>query len=129
MDHGFDGWLVNIENKVDPGHNVDVLVHFVRSLTAQMRAATSNGQHGSSSTTTRNDGCTVLWYDSVTVDGELKWQDRLNRENRLFFDACDGIFSNYCWKAEYPSACALEAEARRCACTCVLRADQRVLSS
>eukprot|EP00752_Nemacystus_decipiens_P002453 g2310.t1 len=122
-DHGFDGWLVNIENKVDPGRNVDVLVHFVRSLTARMRAATSSpaagrrDEHGSagssSSSSSRNDGCTVLWYDSVTMDGELKWQDRLNRKNRRFFDACDGIFSNYTWKADYPSASALEAEARR----------------
>ena len=39
VDHGFDGWLVNIENKVDPGASVDHLVHFVSSLTLQMRAA------------------------------------------------------------------------------------------
>ncbi|CAN0444853.1 unnamed protein product, partial [Ectocarpus sp. 8 AP-2014] len=100
VDHGFDGWLINIENKVDPGEGVDVLAYFLRSLTAQMRAATLRS--------------TVLWYDSVTVEGKLEWQDRLNGENRVFFDACDGIFSNYAWKADYPSACALEAQARRC---------------
>lgn len=24
VDHGFDGWLVNIENKIDPGANIEV---------------------------------------------------------------------------------------------------------
>ncbi|CAM9289135.1 unnamed protein product [Ectocarpus fasciculatus] len=154
VDHGFDGWLINIENKVDPGDRVDVLAHFLRSLTAQMRAATSGtadarvsqkslssntavGGGGSPSSTAApvtfggspEDGkagaagaagaagghsrSTVLWYDSVTAEGKLEWQDRLNGENRVFFDACDGIFSNYAWKADYPSACALEAQARR----------------
>lgn len=101
VDHGFDGWLVNIENKVAPGRNVDLLVHFVKSLTAQMRAAKGPSN------------ATVLWYDSVTVGGELQWQDCLNAQNRVFFAACDGIFTNYCWKDDYPSACALEAKARR----------------
>lgn len=62
----------------------------------------------------RKDSSTlVLWYDSVTVDGELKWQDKLNSKNRLFFDACDGLFTNYCWKDDFPSDCAFEAKARR----------------
>lgn len=164
-DHGFDGWLINVENTVCPGQSVDVLVHFVKSLTARMRAATAGGapcftaggaadqaaaaaapedeeqEEMSPPSTPAGEGgegggigvvgsaaraahgSTVLWYDSVTVDGELDWQDRLNGKNRVFFDACDGIFSNYCWKADYPSACALEASARRC----VLRVARRSL--
>jgi len=39
----------------------------------------------------------VIWYDSVTKDGQLKWQDQLNGENKCFFDRCDGIFLNYGW--------------------------------
>ncbi|CAN0505755.1 unnamed protein product, partial [Ectocarpus sp. 12 AP-2014] len=140
VDHGFDGWLINIENKVDPGERVDVLAHFLRSLTAQMRAATlsgstinsvggglspstastvmsgggpEDGKPGTPGTAGGHSRPTVLWYDSVTVEGELEWQDCLNGKNRVFFDACDGIFSNYAWEADYPSACALEAQARR----------------
>lgn len=101
VDHGFDGWLVNIENKVDRGGSVDLLVHFLKSLTVQMHAAKPPSN------------ATVLWYDSVTAGGDLKWQNCLNAENRIFFDACDGIFTNYCWKDDYPSACALRAKARR----------------
>lgn len=59
----------------------------------------------------------IIWYDSVTIEGELKWQNQLNQLNELvseegffswlsrlirpFFKACDGIFLNYTWKPEY----------------------------
>lgn len=110
VDYGFDGWLVNIENKVN---SVSHLVHFVRCLTAKMRSAKavwleSNSPHSSEKAST-----TVLWYDSVTTDGSLRWQNVLNSKNRAFFDACDGIFTNYHWKRDYPSDSALEAAARR----------------
>ena len=39
----------------------------------------------------------VIWYDAVTVRGELSWQNRLSQLNKSFFDACDGIFLNYHW--------------------------------
>jgi endo-beta-N-acetylglucosaminidase D len=38
-------------------------------------------------------------YDAVTTEGKLEWQDTLNHLNAAFFDACDGLFTNYCWKA------------------------------
>lgn len=37
-------------------------------------------------------------YDSITIDGNLKWQNQLNEYNKAFFDICDGIFVNYTWK-------------------------------
>lgn len=87
---------------------------FLERLTARMRAS-RGWRGGESSTSTPPSSCTatVLWYDSVTVDGKLNWQDRLNAKNRTFFDACDGIFTNYHWKEDYPSSCALEAQGRR----------------
>lgn len=33
----------------------------------------------------------VIWYDSVTVQGELKWQDELNELNLDFFALTDGM--------------------------------------
>lgn len=41
---------------------------FLRYLTEQMHE--------------RVPGSLVLWYDSVTEDGELKWQNELNPSNR-----------------------------------------------
>lgn len=62
---GFDGWLLNIENKVQ---NINVLKEFVPYFTALIHED--------------NPGNIVIWYDSVTVNGELKWQNELNEQNR-----------------------------------------------
>ncbi|XP_068605972.1 cytosolic endo-beta-N-acetylglucosaminidase [Brachionichthys hirsutus] len=80
--YGFDGWLVNIENPLSEGA-VKNMQLFLRYLTDQM--------HG------RVSGSLVLWYDSVIENGSLKWQNELNESNRMFFDACDGFFTNYNW--------------------------------
>ncbi len=47
----------------------------------------------------QNPGAQLIWYDAVTIDGALRWQDTLNAANRPFFEDCDGIFVNYTWKA------------------------------
>eukprot|EP00047_Mylnosiga_fluctuans_P023135 m.132631 g.132631 ORF g.132631 m.132631 type:complete len:814 (+) comp9490_c0_seq1:35-2476(+) len=80
--YGFDGWLINIENQVPPEHvqNIVAFLAALKRLTAQCNP------HG-----------LVLWYDSVLQNGQLAWQNRLNAGNKLFFDACDGIFLNYNW--------------------------------
>uniref|UniRef100_A0A1I7ZTW0 Mannosyl-glycoprotein endo-beta-N-acetylglucosaminidase n=1 Tax=Steinernema glaseri TaxID=37863 RepID=A0A1I7ZTW0_9BILA len=83
---GFDGWLVNIENKVEQQH-LDNLKYFLVELRRKMHEAI--GQRAM-----------VVWYDSVTVNGELKWQDALNEENRDWFDCVDAIYLNYCWDEE-----------------------------
>ncbi|XP_046734351.1 uncharacterized protein LOC124404338 isoform X2 [Diprion similis] len=78
----FDGWLVNVENKIDED-DVDKLIFFVKYLTDNIHAAI--------------EGSEVIWYDSVTMKGELKWQNELNDLNKCFFEVCDGIFLNYNW--------------------------------
>ncbi|XP_028254672.1 cytosolic endo-beta-N-acetylglucosaminidase-like isoform X2 [Parambassis ranga] len=80
--HGFDGWLVNIENVLSK-EAVKNTPLFLRYLTDQMHERVPNSL--------------VLWYDSVLDSGELKWQNELNQSNRMFFDACDGLFTNYNW--------------------------------
>jgi endo-beta-N-acetylglucosaminidase D len=37
-------------------------------------------------------------YDAITVNGDLDWQNKLNKYNKPFFDLCDGLFANYTWK-------------------------------
>lgn len=96
---GFDGWLINIENEVEKQH-INNLLEFVRLLTTLMHE--------------RVPGSTVIWYDSVTKDGKLRWQDCLNDQNKCFFDLCDGIFTNYSWREGYPKMSAEKAgEMRR----------------
>ena len=81
----FDGWLINIENDISM-ENVPNLVAFVKELTEAMAVSSPFSL--------------VIWYDSVTVSGELDWQNELNDKNRQYFDVCDGIFLNYTWKEE-----------------------------
>ncbi|KAI1287993.1 Cytosolic endo-beta-N-acetylglucosaminidase [Halotydeus destructor] len=83
----FDGWLVNIENPVNPAL-VDSLVCFVRTL--QMKTSALLGQKA-----------TVLWYDSVNYpNGNLNWQNELNGANEKFYEACNGIYLNYGWNRD-----------------------------
>lgn len=41
--------------------------------------------------------CCFCRYDSITIDGQLIYQNQLNDKNKPFFDICDGIFVNYSW--------------------------------
>lgn len=80
--YGFDGWLINIENELSAAAVKNTPL-FLRYLTEQMHE--------------RVAGSLVLWYDSVVDTGHLRWQNELNQNNRMFFDACDGLFTNYNW--------------------------------
>ncbi|CAM9738951.1 unnamed protein product [Phaeothamnion confervicola] len=101
-DYGFDGWLVNIENPLEP----------LEEGEARSGGGSGGGGGGSSSgggngggsgggnsmRASTNSGAAprVIWYDSVTVGGDLCWQNCLNANNKAFFDCCDGIFTNVC---------------------------------
>ncbi|OIV97436.1 hypothetical protein TanjilG_16197 [Lupinus angustifolius] len=95
---GFDGWLINMEVNLDKGQ-ISNLKEFVNHLSITMHSAVP--------------GSLVLWYDSVTIDGKLDWQDQLNEHNKAFFDICDGIFVNYTWKEDYPRLSAVVAGDRK----------------
>ena len=77
-----DGWFLNIETKLSKKEDVSDMIEFIKSL----KVALSPKK--------------LIWYDSVTIDGELKWQNQLNEKNLRFFQACDAIFLNYFWKGE-----------------------------
>ncbi|KAL0452691.1 UNVERIFIED_CONTAM: Cytosolic endo-beta-N-acetylglucosaminidase 1 [Sesamum latifolium] len=83
---GFDGWLLNIEVDLDPGQ-IPILEEFISHLTQTMHSSLP--------------GSLVIWYDSVTVNGVLYWQNQLNDLNKPFFDRCDGIFVNYSWEENH----------------------------
>eukprot|EP00108_Taenia_solium_P002350 TsM_000812500 transcript=TsM_000812500 gene=TsM_000812500 len=82
--YGFEGWLINFENCFfdTPERRVfQRVLHFLRCL--------------------KSLGSEVLWYDAVTKNGALDWQNALSPENSHFFRSCfDGIFLNYSWTPE-----------------------------
>lgn len=81
--HGFDGWIVNIENEI-PQDLIPRLIYFLKCLTRATNSAVEDGR--------------IIWYDAVTTEGLLDWQNMLTVLNKPFFDVCDGIWLNYCWK-------------------------------
>ena len=83
-----DGIFLNIEAVLPDTRHAIQLSLFVKYLTRKCHDEIPNSL--------------VIWYDSVTIEGNLKWQDRLTDLNYPFFEACDGIFLNYTWKKEYP---------------------------
>ncbi|KZT74625.1 glycoside hydrolase family 85 protein [Daedalea quercina L-15889] len=88
---GFDGYLLNVEVPLVGG------VEQTRALSAWISILENNikqkvGPHAQ-----------AIWYDSVVVTGDLRWQDRLNNYNLPFFLPSSGFFANYTWRPDYPS--------------------------
>ncbi|XP_022672736.1 cytosolic endo-beta-N-acetylglucosaminidase 1-like isoform X1 [Varroa destructor] len=82
LETNFDGWLFNIEVDINQ-KQVEPLIHLVREVREQLIQA--------------RPGSLVIWYDSVTTSGKITYHDELVKENKPFFDVCDGIFLNYGW--------------------------------
>lgn len=82
----FEGWLLNVEVTVEV-NKIPMLKYFVEYLTRITQREVPNGR--------------VVWYDSVTRDGKLSWQNELNSKNETFFDLSDGIFTNYNWNIQH----------------------------
>lgn len=85
ISYNFDGWLFNIENTLEE-IEVARMVMLLEAVNKKAKAV--------------NPKATILWYDSVTKEGKLDWQNELNELNLDFFNVCDGIFLNYTWKPE-----------------------------
>ncbi|KAG2234434.1 hypothetical protein INT48_007182 [Thamnidium elegans] len=91
--YGFDGWLFNIECEffpfpTNPKTKAEELAKFMHYFKEKMHVEIPGSQ--------------VIWYDSMTNDGDVDWQNNLTCKNELFFRNSDGIFLNYWWKKEYP---------------------------
>ncbi|GAA5955084.1 hypothetical protein JCM3765_003189 [Sporobolomyces pararoseus] len=97
VERGFDGWLVNVEVelgglKEESGdrkmakEHAQLLLHWLTYFKREMRR--------------RIPGSEVTWYDAVTIEGKLHWQNAVNERNVDFLVACDSIFLNYHWSLD-----------------------------
>lgn len=84
--YGFDGWLWNVETSLPDNVSVDAFNAFVQALTEAMHQRLPASQ--------------VIWYDSLTKDNVVKYQNVLNDQNNLFFQSTDGILTNYWWQPD-----------------------------
>lgn len=94
----FDGWLINIESKMDKSCG-PFLLEFLKAVTTETHRSVP--------------GSLVIWYNSVLLDGKLDWQNELNEKNACFFNLCDGIFLNYAWTEEMLKKSADHAATRK----------------
>ncbi|KAL1679247.1 glycoside hydrolase family 85 protein [Schizophyllum commune] len=88
---GFDGYLLNFECPLRGGpEQTQALASWIALLRAELRVAVGEHAH-------------VSWYDSVVINGQLRWQDRLNAFNLPFFLPADSFFTNYTWRPNGPA--------------------------
>ena len=40
----------------------------------------------------------IIWYDSVTREGILSWQNEVNDQNNYLLEYVDGMIINYSWR-------------------------------
>ncbi|KAI6190932.1 Mannosyl-glycoprotein endo-beta-N-acetylglucosaminidase [Aphelenchoides bicaudatus] len=83
LEFHFDGWLINIENEMDPQH-LKNLLFFLHKLKCELKERV--GPHSQ-----------FIWYDSIKEDGKLNWQNQLNEHNVVFAELVDGFYANYAW--------------------------------
>jgi hypothetical protein len=95
----FDGFLINVECSLTPDE-VSILLEWLSLLRHRLKAHSAHSL--------------IIWYDAVTIDGELAWQNALNASNMPFFDACDAIFLNYAWDQSAAASSAVAAGDRAC---------------
>lgn len=89
---GFDGYLLNFEYALPVGvEQARALTLWIGLLERELKRAV--GAHAQ-----------VIWYDSVVINGEVRWQDRLNAYNLPFFMPSTSFFTNYTWQPHYPSS-------------------------
>ncbi|RNC30135.1 endo-beta-N-acetylglucosaminidase, partial [Trypanosoma cruzi] len=101
--YNFDGYLINVENRLDP----ILACRLVPFLAKLLHALNKNRPLSSSERT-------VFWYDAVTIKGKLRYQNGLTPENKPFFDVASGLFTNYGWRpGQLPVSAALAGDRAR----------------
>ncbi|EKF32366.1 endo-beta-N-acetylglucosaminidase, putative [Trypanosoma cruzi marinkellei] len=101
--YNFDGYLINIENSLVP-----IVARRLVAFLAKLQHALNNNRPPSSIDRT------VIWYDAVTITGQLNYQNSLTPENKPFFDVSNGLFTNYGWNPrQLPASAALAGDRAR----------------
>ena len=83
---GFDGWLLNVEKEFPKGiHGLtEKLTNFIKALKRYL-----------------GPGNQVIWYDALTANNELDYQNGLTLLDVEFAKAADALFTNYKWTEKH----------------------------
>lgn len=108
--YGFDGWLINPETNLTYVKNAQGEViegkfeyHNAAILGKKMQVFMKY------LTSIAPKGMEIHWYDSMLLDGSVKWQNELNEHNAPFLQdgkqpISDAMFINYWWNADMVEA-------------------------
>ncbi|WP_121613445.1 endo-beta-N-acetylglucosaminidase [Mesobacillus foraminis] len=89
--YGFDGWFINQETEGGDANTAQKMKEFLTYLQ----------QH-------KPEGMQIMWYDSMTKDGGIRWQNALTDQNSSFLQdgktrVSDSMFLNFWWRDQQSS--------------------------
>lgn len=89
--YGFDGWFINQETEGGSQETALKMKEFLMYLQKN-----------------KKDGMHIMWYDSMTEDGRINWQNALTDKNNAFLQdgnnrVSDSMFLNFWWKNQEAS--------------------------
>ncbi|MEH7119203.1 discoidin domain-containing protein [Neobacillus vireti] len=89
--YGFDGWFINQETEGGDAKTAQKMKDFLVYLQ----------QH-------KAEGMQIMWYDSMTKDGKVRWQNALTDQNSSFLQdsgsrVSDSMFLNFWWRNQQSS--------------------------
>lgn len=80
--YGFDGWLLNIEGEF-PGYYQDYSSRLTDFISYLKRLLGKDSK--------------VIWYDALTCDNKVDYQNNLSAKNLAYTRAANALFTNYKW--------------------------------
>lgn len=105
--YGFDGWLINPETDLTLVKNAqgEVIEGQYNFQQAALLGKKMQGFMRYLTALAKGD-MEIHWYDSMLIDGSVKWQNELNKDNVVFFQGdneqqrfSDAMFMNYWWNS------------------------------
>ncbi|NYE03502.1 endo-beta-N-acetylglucosaminidase D [Bacillus niacini] len=89
--YGFDGWFINQETEGGDPESAKKMKDFLIYLQQQ-----------------KPKGMQIMWYDSMTEDGKISWQNHLTDKNDSFLQdgearVSDSMFLNFWWRDQESS--------------------------
>lgn len=86
--YNFDGWFINQETVGGTAEHSKLMQQFILYFKNQA------------------PDLDIMWYDSMTVDGKIEWQNALNDKNKMFLiddngtSVADSMFLNFWWNTQ-----------------------------
>lgn len=88
--YNFDGWFINQETQSEEEGGLKEHAVLMQEFIKQYKEKAGNIQE-------------IMWYDSMTAEGEMDWQNTLNEKNEMFLidsdskPVSDSMFLNFWW--------------------------------